>query len=436
MTLLTSTIDLAQEFELQKTVYRSPGITAIYNELKSSTRNTILDLGSSSAASFQFFSQLSSQIHFEGIDSILHESGADYMTGDNLRATLENYLSTFASDKKFDVILAWDIFNYLDPATLNWLIKRLNQHCRANTLVHCIKYVGRHMPVAPRHYQLLDKYHINVQADAKDSARRFATMDTSTLLKNMPDYLVDHTYMRHEGMPQDITELVLRFQADKKDNKRQLASAELARTSDELPQHTLAHRSYAIEQICAHLRSLPKATVLNLGAKATHSNDFFLAHAEQVFAEDLVYSLVAPTSPDDTASALRQHALNYSPEIKFDVILAWDLFNHCSSVQLAAIHKKLLPHLHDNTKIFAFFYAGAHKPQWPQKCFVIDEQNVALVPAPKRTVAKEDISAVGWLKIFREFKMSSTFIFRPGMLQGICEYIFQPSEGALSKKSS
>lgn len=436
MTLLTSTIDLIPEFELQKTVYRSPGITVIYNELKTSTRNTILDLGSSSAASFQFFSQLSSQIHFEGIDTILHEPGTDIMTGDMLRAALEDYLSTFAADKKFDVILAWDIFNYLDPTTLNWLMHRLSQHCRANTLLHCIKYVGRHMPAAPRQYQLLDQYHINMQTVGAESALRFATMNTSTLLKNMPGYLVDHTYMRHEGMPQDITELVLRFQPDKKDNKRQLASAELAHSAEDLPKHTLAHRSYAMEQICAHLRSLPNATVLNLGAKETHSNDFFLTHAEQVFAEDLVYSLVAPTSPTDSTSALRQHALSYAPGIKFDVILAWDLFNHCSSIQLAAIHKKLLPHLHQNTKIFALFYAGAHKPQWPQKCFVVDEQNLALVPAAKRTVAKEDISAVGWLKIFGEFKMQSTFIFKPGMLQGICEYVFQPSEGSLEKISS
>lgn len=436
MTSLTNSIDFIQEFELPKTVYRSPGITAIYNELKYSPRNTILDLSSSSAASFQFFSQLSSQIHFEGIDNVLHESIIDDMTGDKLRAALENYLTTFAADKKFDVILAWDIFNYLDPATLNWLIKRLNQHCRANTLVHCIKYVGRHMPAAPRQYQLVDQYQINISADRTDRARRFATMSTSTLLKNMPDYLVDHTYMRHEGMPQDITELVLRFQPDKKDSKRQLASAELEHSSNDLPEHRLPHRSYAMEQICAHLRSLPKATVLNLGSRSTHSTDFFLAHAEEVFAEDLVYSLITPSSPDDVASALRQHALNFSPEIKFDVILAWDLFNHCSSVQLAAIHQKLLPHIHQNTKIFALFYAGAHKPQWPQKCFVVNEQNITLVPAPKRTIAKEDISAVGWLKIFREFKMSSTFIFKPGMLQGICEYIFQPSEVLLKNKTN
>src|SRR5690606_3573877 len=97
-------------------------------ELKLSKRNNILDLGSSSAASFQFFSRLSCHIHFEGVDSFLADCGEAWASGEALRESLDDYLSEFADGKKFDIILTWDIFNYLDRETLQWLVARLNQH--------------------------------------------------------------------------------------------------------------------------------------------------------------------------------------------------------------------------------------------------------------------------------------------------------------------
>ena len=140
-------------------IHRSPGITAIYNELKSSTHNSVLDLGSASAASFQFFSRLSCHIHFESIDNFFAECGEAWVSGETLRAGLDEYLSAFSDTKQFDVILAWDIFNYLDRDTLQWLIARLNHHCRPNTLLHSIKLSA----ATCRRYRVIFKYSINIK---------------------------------------------------------------------------------------------------------------------------------------------------------------------------------------------------------------------------------------------------------------------------------
>lgn len=407
--------------------HRSPGITAIYNELKVSTRNNVLDLGSSSHSSFQFFSQLSCHIHFEAIDAFLADGGEVCASAEALQAGLNDYLSTFSPDKKFDIILAWDIFNYLDSETLCWLITRLNQHCRANTLLHTIKYVGRKLPAAPRNYQILNQYQVKITCDNILCTRPFATIDTNKTLKNMPDYVVEQTFMRHEGMSQDITEHVLRYQSDKKDSRRQQASAGLALGGRELPQHTVMHRSYGLEQICAHLRNLPGATVLTIGSKATHSGDFLLEYAEQVYVEDLVPSLIPANETREGEQHLRQHALNYPADVYFDVILAWDLFNFCSAAQLVSIVEKLRPHLHENTQIFSFFYPGKEKPERPQKCYLLDEKNIALLPSPKSRTAGEDLTAGAVLKTLGNFHLANTHILRPGMYGGVYEYIFKAS---------
>lgn len=407
-------------------IHRSPGITAIYNELKSSRRNNILDLGSSSGKSFEFFSTLSCHIHFEGVDAFLAESSDAWMSGAALRAGLDDYLSEFGEGKKFDIILAWDILNYLDRETLHWLVVRLNRYCHANTLLHCLKYVGRNLSASPRHYQIIDQYSIKMSDPGTLCSRPFPSLDTNTTLKSMPGYSMEHTFMQQEGMAPDVSEHVLRYRPDEKTSKRQMASAELSRATELLPHAALPHRSYALENICAGLRGLQNATVLDLGSKATHSGDFLLEYAEKVYVEDILPSLVA-TGAAGEASHIRQHALRYQADVKFDVILAWDLFNFCTRAQLAAIHQKLEPHLHSETKIFAFFYNGAELPDRPQKCYVLDEKNIALLPAPGRKAAGEDLTAVALLKVFHEFHLANTYILRPGMHRGVYEYIFQSS---------
>jgi len=420
--MLVADSDEVQSDQLGDFIHRSPGVTAIYNELKSSSRNNILDLGSSSGLSFNFFSKLSCNIHFENIDAFFEECSEDWNTSEGLCTALDKYLSKFSPDKKFDVILAWDIFNYFDRNTLEWLINRLNQHCRPDTLLHMVKYIGKNIPATPRHYQVLDQYQIKISCDDLWCSRPFPNIDTAHMLKSMPGYTMEHIYLQHEGMTKDITEQVLRYQPNGKMINRREASAEIPIHSG-ITSRLESHRSYGMEAICEYLKTIENACVLDLGSKVTRSSDFLHGYAEQVFVEDLAPSLM--TLSDTDQSAIRLHAMRYHQDIKFDVIFAWDLFNYASRTQLEMIHQKLLPHCHQHTKILAFFYTGSEVPIRPQKCYIVDDKNIALVPAPKQISVGNELSAVALLKVFKQFNLANTYILRPGMHRGIYEYIFQ-----------
>jgi cyclopropane fatty-acyl-phospholipid synthase-like methyltransferase len=411
----------------KQAVHRSPGIIAIYNEVKLSRRNRVLDLGSSSGASFNFFAQLSCHIHFESIDGFLRERPELLTSAKDLREGLEAYLSSFDPENKFDIILAWDIFNYLDSDTLRWLMERLNRHCHPNTLLHSVKYLGRRLPAVPRHFQILDQYRINISGTELFCSRPFPPLDTAQQLKHMPDYVMEHTFMQQPGMEQQLAEQVLRYRPEK-DHRRQLASAELSQGSGLLMQQTLAHRSYGLEQVCARLRVTPGARVLDLGSRATRTADFFLEYAEEVYSEDILPALMPNVRGRGDASLLRLHALNFDPQLRFDLVLAWDVFNFCSSEQLQAIFQKLKPHLAEDASIFAFFYAGSEKPERSQKCYVLDDKNLALVPAPKRRAETEDLTAVAVLRMLGNFHLANTYILRPGMQGGLYEYIFRAGD--------
>lgn len=340
----------------------------------------------------------------------------------NLLSSLDDYLSHFSEKKQFDVILAWDIFNYFDRHTLEWLVNRLHHHCRPDTLLHMVKYIGRNIPASPRHYQILNQYQVKITSNELWCSRPFPPMDTTSLLKAMPGYSMEHTYLQQSGMTQDITEQVLRYQPEGKTNKRREASAELPIHSG-ISSTLEDHRSYGLENLCAYLNTIKHASVLDLGSKVTRSGDFLHHYAEHVYVEDLAPSLIASSNPDEPV--IRQHALRYEDSIKFDVIFAWDLFSYCSRTQLELVYQKLLPHIHHHTKIFAFFYTGAELPARPQKCYIIDEKNISLVPAPRHKNSGNELSASALLKVFERFSLANTYILRPGMHRGIYEYVFQ-----------
>lgn len=336
--------------------------------------------------------------------------------------SLEEYISSFCQDKKFDVILAWDFFNYVDRSTMEWVIRRLSQHCRPNALLHMVRYLGRNIPAAPQHYQILDQYQVKLTGQDLWCSRPFPAIDTTSMLKAMTGYGMEHTYLQQEGMVQNITEQVFRYMPEGKISKRREGSAELpihAGISSALE----SHRSYGFELLCDHLKKMPSPCVLDLGSKVTRSSDFLNEYAEQVYVEDLAPSLIPSSTSDEPV--IRQHALLYDKNVKFDVIFAWDLFNFTSAKQLEEIYRRLLPHIHSATKIFAFFYTGSELPSRPQKCYLVDNKNIALLPAPKKNNEGNELSAVSLLKVFERFNLAQTYILRPGMHRGIYEYIFQ-----------
>src|SRR5687767_11639374 len=99
--MFETAVDTAQQ-------HRSPGLTAIYNEIKVSRFNRVLDLGASSAKSFNFFRELSCKIRFANLIECVVDERSNPRVGDDLVRGLAAYLDEFPGEEQFDVILAWD----------------------------------------------------------------------------------------------------------------------------------------------------------------------------------------------------------------------------------------------------------------------------------------------------------------------------------------
>jgi hypothetical protein len=407
--------------------HRSPGITAIYNELKVSREHRVLDLGSSSARNFNFFTQLSCKIRFENLTECLVDNGQHSRIGQTLQSALEDYLNPFQQDEKFDVVLTWDLINYLDEAAVAWLVAKLVSLCRPNALLHLVKYTGSNIPLVPRCFQILDAHQISLQQTTASGQRRHQGHETARLLRLMPDFYIESSYMNFEGMVPGLVEQVLRFQPQKALGARRLASDELAQHDNGLSyqdtQLRQAHISSALPVLLQPKIDGEPLTILDLGLKNKNNWDQLYRLTHDLYAENLHQELQIQ-SKQQTEPVFKPHMLNFPPVLKFDVILAWDILNFMSPTLIEALFTKLAPHSHENTRLHTIIYSGRETPAAPQQFQMLNFSELEIYPGAKRE-GFAPLTSTRLLKAMKCFHLEDSYVFRPGMQRGIYEYLFR-----------
>ena len=403
--------------------HRSPGITSIYNEVKTSHKNRILDLGSSSGASFNFFSQLSCNIYFENLSDFFSSNPIEALSKTEVIARLEDYLSDFDQQEKFDVILTWDIFDYLDLNVVQWLIQRLSAYFSPNALIYSIRSVSKHITKKPKSFQITDQYHINIGTSESTFERTYPCHHTAKLLKFLPDFYMESSYLNYEGMIPSLAEMVMRYQPDKKRVTRTQSSDELAQNQhyDETQkQYTKSpHRSYALEPLLRNMT--PQAVVLDLGLKNKNNYDFYYEYTHNLYAVNFLSTLNVQQNYD-ALGQLKRHILSFPEDLKFDVILCWDILNFLEPKMISELFSRLDFHITTSTEIHAVVYSGNTKPKQAQQFQIRSNNQLDIFTAP-RVESASTLNSSDLLKAIKTFQLRDTYVFREGMQRGIYEYI-------------
>lgn len=391
-----------------------------------------------SAANFSFFSQLSCKIHFENLDAFILEYGR--LSTSNQIYRLERYLLEHKDEEKYDVILSWDLFNYLELEAVESLLTKLSRHCKPNTLLHMMKYMKSEIPSQPRKFNIVDDRYLSLGEGVAQS-RRITQHNTAQLLKKIPQYFMHNTMVNLEGMQSGIAEQVLRYMPEKNNRKQHVSYADVSHTKSKIEDKKIIRQvSPSIQAIQSLLserkeKSGKEKNILDLGAKSVTNMDYWQRHGSHAYSEDIMASIrwwrnsnkeqfssvagrakVAPVSPQ---------LLKFDHNIIFDVIVAWDVFNYCSHNQLKAIGDRLRPHCNQNTILVVLMYAGDSIPAKPQRFSIGNDGELYSLPVDKKVRVKNAATSSSLMKLLSGFGIKQTFVFRPGMLSGISELIFE-----------
>jgi hypothetical protein len=188
--------------------HRSPGFSLISDYLRAEQKHNVLDLGPALSANIEFFSSLQCKVYVEHLSTLLRKlntAPADEEGTDPSEALGE--LLSFAGDTRFDVVLAWDLFNYLEPPALDALIARLVRFCNRGTLLFALVCIGKHMPDAPMGITIAAQDRLFYEV-ASTNTRRCPQYSSPVLLKKLQGFSVVRSYL----LQNNIQEYVLRYQ--------------------------------------------------------------------------------------------------------------------------------------------------------------------------------------------------------------------------------
>ncbi len=160
---------MAKNLQPEPAVYRSLGLGALCESLREKTGCSILELGPVRSENIAFWSQFSPSVYIADLRSNLPLPAAPADPDNPEQPEPDwDHLLKLPGDRRFDVILAWDLLNYLELSAAASLIRYLSRFCRSGTLIFALIFDQKQMPEQITVYRIVDhgrlRYDQNGQA--------------------------------------------------------------------------------------------------------------------------------------------------------------------------------------------------------------------------------------------------------------------------------
>ncbi|HSF15320.1 MAG TPA: methyltransferase domain-containing protein [Vicinamibacteria bacterium] len=155
---------------------------------------SVLDLGAATPQTVEFFTSRGAQITVAD----LYRSAAPMRCGGPRPPRIFRNLLSYEPSLRFDLVLAWDVLNYLFPEELSHLMTSLDPYLRPGTLVHALVVAGHEMPVSPAIYRIEDESTVTYEPAAEESRPAPGYVEPS-LLKLMRGLAVEKRFQLRNG---------------------------------------------------------------------------------------------------------------------------------------------------------------------------------------------------------------------------------------------
>jgi len=171
----------------------------ISEKLSIDSKKIILDLGKANNNNINFFSEFFCKIFIEDLyNSILVEesNNVDESTDDD---SLPNYEEMFYCKEKVDIVLCWEILNYIPRDRIRQFIKALLKFSKKETLFHAYIATQATMAGTPLEYSIINNLTMerNTTTASRINAPRYNQFQ---LYKFMPEFKVIKSILHRNGM--------------------------------------------------------------------------------------------------------------------------------------------------------------------------------------------------------------------------------------------
>ncbi|OGD19115.1 MAG: hypothetical protein A2W03_05760 [Candidatus Aminicenantes bacterium RBG_16_63_16] len=186
-------------------MHKSLGLTALLDQVRGDRSYSILDLGPAREANVLFWSQFSCWLHILDFYRSYREGQAAVAPEKESEGAAFSALLPFSDETVFDIILAWDLFNYLDLRELEALVQRLGRWCRPGTRLFALISSLPEIPASPTVFRILNREQLTHEIPTRDK-RPGPRHQPRDIVRLMARFTVSSSFLMRHGIQEYVFE--------------------------------------------------------------------------------------------------------------------------------------------------------------------------------------------------------------------------------------
>ncbi len=178
--------------------HQSLALGLLVRRLGDGRRRRVLDLGPAIGGNVAFFAGLSCQVHIADLHQSLFPPGGPRVRPEP-RAFEELLARDLPPPEHFELILAWDLLNYLEPTHIVLLARRLEAFSRPGTTLLAMVSTRKEIPDRPTRFEVHDPQHLRYGTDSS-LLRPCPQYKEPELSRSMTAFEVESTFLLRNGV--------------------------------------------------------------------------------------------------------------------------------------------------------------------------------------------------------------------------------------------
>lgn len=175
-------------------------LRALFSQLQLDRKYTILDMGPAWGSNLNFFSHFRCKLY---IEDFFRYREAAMNNGDWKPERVLESLQAYPADTRFDVLLFWDLFDYLPPTEVRPLIEHLKPFCHKGTLLFFITSGMDKIPAKPATFKIIDAQHLVYKNECKETIAAYG-YNQNKLSKLLQGFKISRAFRMSSGVEENL----------------------------------------------------------------------------------------------------------------------------------------------------------------------------------------------------------------------------------------
>lgn len=184
-------------------VYNSLGLRALLDRIRDDRSYTILDLGPALEANVRFWSEFSCRLHIHDLYGRFREKKVAVRPGEEFGEATISALLDFSDETVFDIVLAWDLFNYLDLRELEAFVQKLGRWCRRGTRLFALVSSLPRISAVPLRIRILSHEQLTCELSS-ERTRPCPRHSPRDITRAMGRFTVSRSFLSRHGIQEYI----------------------------------------------------------------------------------------------------------------------------------------------------------------------------------------------------------------------------------------